>query len=217
MICNKDIAKKTAKQLLEVNAVKIQPDQPFTWASGLKSPIYCDNRITLSFPKTRDLLCDFFTSIINTYFPDTEIIAGVATGAIAIGALVANDLNLPFIYVRPEPKKHGRQNQIEGHLESGKKVLVIEDLVSTGMSSMKAIEALQKVKVNVLGMVAIFSYDFDIANKLFDQKNIKLYTLSDYPHLLEHAVSEKRISKQQMSLLKQWRDNPQEWENTQKT
>ncbi len=212
MICNKDIAKKTAKQLLEVKAVSIQPEKPFTWASGWQSPIYCDNRVLLSYPETRTKIKEYFCRLIKEHFPDTEVIAGVATGAIAIGVLVAEALNLPFVYVRPQPKGHGQQNQIEGHLQKGQKVTVIEDLISTGMSSMNAIKALQKEAIDLQGMVAIFTYDFEVSKNLFDDAGIRLLTLSDYNVLLEQAKAAHTISDKHIDNLKQWRVNPQGWQ-----
>jgi len=211
MICNKYTAKKTAKLLLDINAIKLQPNQPFTWASGWLSPIYCDNRISLSYPKARRFLVESFVKDIKSSYDDVEIIAGVATGAIAIGVLVADALGLPFVYVRPEAKKHGRQNQIEGFLEKGKKVLVIEDLISTGKSSLGAVKALEKAEATVLGMYAIFSYDFSLAKDLFEKENIVLKTLSDYPNLLPEAIESGYITNDESKLLQVWRDKPSEW------
>lgn len=209
MICNKDTAKKTAKQLLEINAIKLQPNNPFTWASGWKSPIYCDNRITLSYPSIRKFIQENFTAQIKIDFPEAEVIAGVATGAIAIGVLVAESLNLPFVYVRPEAKSHGRKNQIEGHLEKGKKVVVIEDLISTGMSSMNAVRALRENEAEVLGMLAIFSYGFPQAIQLFNEENLLFKTLSNYEHLLTEALETGYIEEKQLGLLESWRSNPE--------
>ncbi|HQX03003.1 MAG TPA: orotate phosphoribosyltransferase, partial [Flavobacterium sp.] len=163
MILNKDTAKKTAELLLQINAIKLNPKNPFTWASGWKSPIYCDNRITLSFPPIRNYLREEFSKHIEKQFGKPDVIAGVATGAIGIGMLVAEYLGLPFVYVRPEPKKHGRQNQIEGFLQKGQNVVVVEDLISTGNSSLLAVEALKEAGANVKGMVAIFTYGFDVS------------------------------------------------------
>lgn len=211
MICNKDTAKKTAQLLLEIQAIKLQVQRPFTWASGWKSPIYCDNRISLSHPKARNFIRDRFVEDIQKNYTNTEIIAGVATGAIAIGVLIAEALDLPFVYVRTEPKKHGRQNKIEGYLEKGKKVLVIEDLISTGKSSIDAVKALRDQEAEVLGMYAIFSYGFPTAKELFHKENIKLITLSDYPNLLIQAKESGAISKKESDLLETWRKNPSEW------
>ncbi len=211
MICNKDTAKKTAELLLSINAIKLQPNQAFTWASGWLSPIYCDNRLSLSYPKIRRYLTEAFVSDIKKSYPDVEVIAGVATGAIAIGVLVAEVLGKPFIYVRPKPKKHGRQNKIEGYLDNGKRVLVIEDLISTGKSSMNAVKALRENKAEVLGMYTIFSYGFPYASELFKQENITLKTLSDYHHLLLQALESGSISDQENEILKKWRENPAKW------
>lgn len=211
MICNKDTAKKTAKLLLDINAIKLQPNSPFTWASGWKSPIYCDNRLSLSYPKIRQFLVDTFVSDIKDNYKNVDVIAGVATGAIAIGVLVAAKLGIPFVYVRPEPKKHGRQNQIEGHLEKNKSVLVVEDLISTGKSSLNAVKALKEAESKVLGMYAIFSYGFPEAENLFESKKIQLKTLSNYHYLLVQALEDGSISEKELELLKKWRENPAEW------
>ncbi|MBV1887949.1 MAG: orotate phosphoribosyltransferase, partial [Urechidicola sp.] len=183
MILNKDTAKKTAELLLQIKAIKLQPNDPFTWASGWKSPIYCDNRTTLSFPKIRTYLRQEIANLVTEKYGKPDVIAGVATGAIAIGVLVAEELGVPFIYVRPEAKKHGRQNQVEGFLESGSNVVVIEDLISTGKSSLNAVKALKKEKVTVKGMIAIFTYGFDLADENFKNDNVELTTLSDYSAL----------------------------------
>jgi len=212
MICNKDTAKKTAEILLNINAIKLQPNRPFAWASGWFSPIYCDNRLILSYPKIRQFLTKSFVADIKDSFKDVEVVAGVATGAIAIGVLVAYALEIPFVYVRPEPKKHGRQNQIEGHLEKGKKVLVIEDLISTGKSSINAVKALQNAQAQVLGMYAIFSYGFPQANALFKKENVTLKTLSNYQYLLPQALEMGAISEDEIEILKKWRENPAEWQ-----
>ncbi len=211
MICNKYTAKKTAKLLLEINAIKLQPNRPFTWASGWNSPIYCDNRISLSHPKVRDYIRDSFIKDIRENYKQVAVIAGVATGAIAMGVLIADVLNIPFVYVRPEPKKHGRKNQIEGFLEKGKKVLVIEDLISTGKSSINAVKALQEAEVEVLGMYAIFSYGFPQASDLFEKENIKLITLSNYKYLLLQALEDGTITEKENKILKKWRENPTTW------
>ncbi len=211
MICNKYTAKKTAKLLLEINAIKLQPNRPFTWASGWNSPIYCDNRISLSHPKVRDYIRDSFIKDIRENYKQVAVIAGVATGAIAMGVLIADVLNIPFVYVRPEPKKHGRKNQIEGFLEKGKKVLVIEDLISTGKSSINAVKALQEAEVEVLGMYAIFSYGFPQASDLFEKENIKLITLSNYKYLLLQALEDGTITEKENKILKKWRENPATW------
>ena len=215
MILNKDTAKKTAELLLQIKAIKLQPNDPFTWASGWKSPIYCDNRTTLSFPKIRKYLSENLAKIIEKEYGKPDVIAGVATGAIAIGVLVAQELNVPFIYVRPEPKQHGRKNQIEGLLEKNKNVVVVEDLISTGKSSLDAVKALKEVEgTNVKGMVAIFSYGFEIASENFKKANVKLNTLSDYDHLLEQSLDSNYISENDLETLQQWRNNPSEWKQT---
>ena len=211
MIKNKDTAKKTAELLLQIKAIKLQPNEPFTWASGWKSPIYCDNRTTLSFPTIRNYIREKLAQIIEEEYGKPDVIAGVATGAIAIGVLVAQHLNVPFIYVRPEPKSHGRKNQVEGLLEKNQKVVVVEDLISTGKSSLNAVKALKEEGAIVKGMVAIFSYGFDIADENFKKENVKLTTLSDYDNLLEQTFDSNYISKKELETLKQWRENPAEW------
>ncbi|WP_111708073.1 orotate phosphoribosyltransferase [Lutibacter citreus] len=211
MIMNKDTAKKTAELLLQIKAIKLQPNDPFTWASGWKSPIYCDNRTTLSFPKIRNYLRENLANIIECEYGKPDVIAGVATGAIAIGVLVAQHLNIPFIYVRPEPKSHGRKNQIEGLLEKNKNVVVVEDLISTGKSSLNAVKALREEGANVKGMVAIFNYGFDVADENFAEANVNLTTLSDYNHLLEQSLDSSYITKDEMNTLKEWRENPSKW------
>jgi orotate phosphoribosyltransferase len=211
MIKNKDTAKKTAELLLQIKAIKLQPNDPFTWASGWNSPIYCDNRTTLSFPKIRNYLRENLANLIEQEYGKPDVIAGVATGAIAIGVLVAQHLNVPFVYVRPEPKSHGRKNQVEGLLEKNKNVVVVEDLISTGKSSLNAVEALKQAGANVKGMVAIFSYGFQIANDNFLNANVKLNTLSDYDHLLEQSLDSSYISEKELETLKKWRENPSVW------
>jgi|UniRef100_UPI0040480591 orotate phosphoribosyltransferase len=211
MILNKDTAKKTAELLLQIKAIKLSPSEPFTWASGWKSPIYCDNRITLSFPPVRNFLKTEIAKIVEEKHGKPDVIAGVATGAIAIGVLVAQELGVPFVYIRPEAKKHGRQNLIEGHIEKGQNVVVIEDLISTGKSSLQAVEALKQADVNVKGMVAIFTYGFELAKTNFKINNIELTTLSSYEFLLEQALESQYISVKQLETLQDWRKNPSEW------
>lgn len=211
MILDKDTAKKTAELLLQINAIKLQPNNPFTWASGWKSPIYCDNRITLSFPQIRTYLRQSLAVQIEKAYGKPDVIAGVATGAIGIGALVAEEMGLPFVYVRPEPKKHGRKNQIEGFLDTGKNVVVVEDLISTGGSSLKAVEALKENGANVKGMIALFTYGFPIALENFTNANVTLHTLSDYEALLEQAAETNYISTQEKRTLQEWRENPADW------
>ena len=211
MIMNKDTAKKTAELLLQIKAIKLQPNDPFTWASGWKSPIYCDNRTTLSYPPIRNYLRENLSEIIEKEYGKPDVIAGVATGAIAIGVLVAQFLNVPFIYVRPEPKSHGRKNQVEGFLDKNQNVVVVEDLISTGKSSLNAVKALKEAGANVKGMVAIFSYGFEIADENFKKAEVQLTTLSDYDHLLEQTFDSSYISKNELETLKKWRENPSEW------
>ena len=215
-----EISSKIAGYLLESKAVILEPRNPFTWASGWKSPIYCDNRITLSHPKIRDFIKEAFRSTILTHFNTPDIIAGVATGAIAQGSLVADIMNLPFVYVRPSAKEHGRQNLIEGHLEKGQEVLVVEDqivdlvhqeILSTGGSSLKAVKALREAGANVLGMVAIFSYGFEVATENFRAARVELHTLTNYHILIETALATGYIHKEEIELLQQWREDPAGW------
>ncbi len=211
MIFNKDTAEKTAELLLQINAIKLNPSKPFLWASGWHSPIYCDNRLTLSFPAIRNYIRDEFSKQIESLYGKPDVIAGVATGAIGIGILVAEELGLPFVYVRPEPKKHGRQNQIEGFLQKGQNVVVVEDLISTGNSSLLAVEALREAGANVKGMVAIFSYGFDVATENFATANVSLNTLSNYENLLNLAVEKKYITEEEQITLQEWRKSPSTW------
>jgi len=211
MIINTDTAKKTAELLLQINAIKLNPKNPFTWASGWKSPIYCDNRVTLSFPPIRNYIREEFSKHIEKEYGKPDVIAGVATGAIGIGMLVAEYMGLPFVYVRPEPKKHGRQNQVEGFLQKGQNVVVIEDLISTGKSSLMAVEALKEAGANVKGMVAIFTYGFDLAVENFKAANVNLHTLGNYDTLLELAVSKQYITETEQQTLKEWRVSPRTW------
>ena len=211
MILNKDTANATAKLLLQVKAIKLEPKTPFTWASGWKSPIYCDNRVTLSYPPIRNFLKENMAKIIVEKYGKPDVIAGVATGAIAIGVLIAQELGVPFIYVRPEAKKHGRQNQIEGFLESGSNVVVVEDLISTGKSSLHAVEALHKANVNIKGMIAIFTYGFDVAAENFKKGNVDLVTLSNYEHLINQAHKDNYISEEELDTLSEWRNSPSTW------
>lgn len=211
MIFDKTTAKQTAKLLLQINAIKLQPNEPFTWASGWQSPIYCDNRIVLSYPPIRNYIRETLAKKIEQLYGKPDVIAGVATGAIGIGILVAEYLGLPFIYVRPEAKGHGRQNQIEGHIESGQTVVVVEDLISTGKSSLNAVKALKDTGVNVKGMVAIFSYGFDVAVNNFEESQVTLNTLSNYESLLEEALDTNYINKKEQDILATWNANPSEW------
>ena len=211
MIVKSESALKIAEFLLQVKAVKLQPSAPFTWASGWKSPIYCDNRVTLSFPKVRTFIRQEFVNAITEKFGKPDVIAGVATGGIAQGALVAQDMGLPFVYVRSEAKKHGMTNMIEGFVEKGQSVVVIEDLISTGGSSLKAVEALREAGCNVKGMAAIFTYGFQNANDNFKKAKCKLVTLSDYDTLIKQAVLSNYITENDLKSLKEWRENPSEW------
>jgi orotate phosphoribosyltransferase len=211
MIFNKDTAEKTAELLLQINAIKLNPKNPFTWASGWKSPIYCDNRLTLSFPAIRNYIREEFSKNIEKQFGKPDIIAGVATGAIGIGMLVAEYMGLPFVYVRPEPKKHGRQNQVEGFLQKGQNVVVVEDLISTGNSSLLAVQAIKDAGAKVKGMVAIFTYGFDIAEENFKNAKVDLYTLSNYQNLLNLAVAKKYITEEEQTALKEWSVAPDSW------
>lgn len=211
MIFNKDTAEKTAELLLQINAIKLNPENPFTWASGWKSPIYCDNRLILSFPVIRNYVRDEFAKNIEKQFGKPDVIAGVATGAIGIGILVAESLGLPFVYVRPEAKKHGRQNQVEGFLQKGQNVVVVEDLISTGNSSLMAVEALRNEGANIKGMAAIFTYGFGVAEENFKNANINLFTLSNYENLLDLAVQKQYITEDQQSTLQEWSEEPSTW------
>jgi len=211
MVLDKDTAKKTAELLLQINAIKLNSKNPFLWASGWKSPIYCDNRITLSFPPIRNYIRENMAKQLEKRFGKPDVIAGVATGAIGIGMLVAEFMGLPFIYVRPEPKAHGRGNQIEGFLHKGQNVVVVEDLISTGKSSLNAVEALKGSGANVKGMIAIFSYGFEIAEKNFKSAKVDLVTLSGYDYLLEQAIETNYIAEKELKTLKEWRVNPAEW------
>ena len=202
---------ETAELLLKLKAIKLQPNDPFTWASGWKSPIYCDNRIILSNISCRNKIANYFFQLITEKYKDVDVIAGVATGAIGIGILVAEKLNLPFIYVRPEAKKHGRQNQIEGEVSKGKKIIVIEDLISTGKSSLNAVKALREADLDVLGMIAIFTYDFEISKNNFLKDSVKLNTLSNYSELLKKAVEINYVSEKDIETLEKWNKSPESW------
>jgi orotate phosphoribosyltransferase len=213
MVLDKDTAAKTAELLLQINAIKLKPDNPFTWASGWKSPIYCDNRIILSYPIIRNYIRQEMAKQLESLYGKPDMIAGLATGAIGIGELVAEHLGLPFIYDRPEAKSHGRQNQIEGQLEGGQTVVVIEDLISTGKSSLNAVDALMENGANVKGMLAVFTYGFEVAIKNFKKKNIALHTLSDYENLINLASQTNYIKEEQLSTLMEWRANPSKWQS----
>jgi orotate phosphoribosyltransferase len=211
MVYNKETAIAISEYLLQIKAVKLNVKEPFTWASGIKSPIYCDNRKTLSFPKIRTFIRQQFVDIITDQYGSVDLIAGVATGAIAHGVLVAQELGIPFIYVRSSEKKHGLENKIEGHFESGRSVVVIEDLVSTGKSSLNAVEALRTEGCEVKGMLAIFSYNLDKATDNFKKAKCKLHTLADYNELITQGVEKNYISDKDLKSLQKWRENPENW------
>ncbi|MFV8224817.1 orotate phosphoribosyltransferase [Christiangramia aquimixticola] len=211
MILNKETAKKTAELLLQIKAIKLEPQEPFTWASGWKSPIYCDNRIILSYPVMRNYIREQFARQIEEKYGKPDVIAAVATGAIGIGMLVAEYLSLPFIYVRPEAKGHGRKNQIEGNLEEGQTVVVVEDLISTGNSSLNAVKALKEAGAQVKGMFAIFTYGFDVSTSNFTEANVELHTLSDYENLIETAQHTNYINTEEAGILRKWREQPDNW------
>ena len=202
---------QTAELLLKLKAIKLNPSDPFIWTSGWKSPIYCDNRILLSDPKSRNIIANYISEIIKNKYDDVEVIAGVATGAIGIGILVAQKLNLPFIYVRPEAKKHGRKNQIEGKISENQKIVVIEDLISTGKSSLNAVKALRESNLEVLGMVAIFTYGFNKSIENFEKNKINLDTLSDYNELIKKATDIKYVKEKDLETLKKWNQDPENW------
>lgn len=202
---------KIAEILLKINAIKLNPKEPFKWASGWNSPIYCDNRTILSFPNVRNEVKEELSRLLIDKFGKPDVIAGVATGAIGIGMLVADFLDLPFIYVRPEAKKHGRKNQIEGKINSSQKVVVIEDLISTGNSSINAVKALREQKIEVIGMVAIFTYGFDISFENFKNEKLKLETLSNYKTLVDCALKNNYINSSELEELKSWNKNPSKW------
>lgn len=207
----KTLEKAIAEKLLKIKAVKLQPNNPFIWASGWNSPIYCDNRKTLSYPATRNYIKIELARLIMELYPDVEVIAGVATGAIAQGALVADALGLPFVYVRPTPKDHGLENMIEGDLRPKQKVVVIEDLISTGGSSLKAVEAIRNDGSEVLGMLAIFTYGFPVAEEKFKKAKVKLTTLCNYDSVLQEALATNYIAEEDIQTLQEWRESPSTW------
>ena len=211
MVLDKKVAEQTVNYLTQINAIKLNTKKPFTWTSGIKSPIYCDNRLILSFPDVRKFVADKMTDIVENKYGKDISIAGVATGAIAIGAMIAERLNLPYAYVRPEPKEHGLKNQIEGNIKNGSNVVVIEDLISTGKSSLNAINALKSEGYNVMGMLSIFSYNFHFANKKFKDENISINSLSDYNSLVDLIQSEGTLDSNEISRLKKWREDPKTW------
>ncbi len=203
--------KVIAQKLLQIKAIKLNLNDPFTWASGWKSPIYCDNRKSLSFPYIREFIKSELCNVIFTKFSEADTLAGVATAGIPWGAMAADQLKLPFIYVRSKPKEHGMGNQIEGYYEPGQRVVLIEDLVSTGKSSLKAAEALQNAGLKIEGMVSIFNYGFDVAKKAFEEKNIPLVSLTDYPELISLAIEQGQVTPEDEKTLLNWRENPSEW------
>jgi len=208
---HKDIALKIASDLLKIKAIQLNKNQPFTWSSGWKSPIYCDNRMSLSFPETRTYIKKALAEACKKYFPDVQSIAGVATAGIPQGALVADEMDIPFIYVRSSPKGHGMENLIEGKVSPGQKVVVLEDLVSTGGSSLKAVEALKGAGYEVLGMLAIFTYGFPLADKNFENAGIQLHCLSNYSVMLEKAKELGYVNQEDLASLEQWRKDPANW------
>ena len=211
MKMNEETALAVAEFLLQIKAIKLDVNKPFTWASGLKSPIYCDNRKTLSYPKVRTYIRQEFVKLVNEAFGTVDVVAGVATGAIAQGVLVAQEMGLPFVYVRSSKKGHGLDNQIEGVIESGQSVIVVEDLVSTGQSSLAAVHALREAGCNVKGMVAIFSYNLKVAEENFKAAGCILNTLTDYEHLIKRAHEQEYIKEADLKSLVEWRENPQSW------
>ena len=211
MVKDEFIAKETAKLLLQINAIKLNPKNPFTWASGWKSPIYCDNRIILSYPKIRKLICDFLASLIDQNIKDYDLIAGVATGAIGVGMLVANKLDKPFIYVRSDRKKHGRKNNIEGFYKKDQKVVVIEDLISTGKSSLDACNSLISENLKIKSLVSIFNYNFDISEENFKSKKIEYFSLCSYNYLIDYALENNFFSSSEIDELRKWRNDPINW------
>ena len=212
MIYDIDIAKQIAKSLLQINAIILQPNQPFKWAAGWNSPIYCDNRKTLSYPKIRNYIRQGLSAIVKNHYKGANVIAGVATAGIPHGTLVAEELGLPFIYVRSKAKEHGKQNQIEGYFEKGQSVVLVEDLISSGKSSLEAAATLKEAGMNVKGMASIFTYNFDSAAKNFKNANCEYVSLCDYNTLLPQAIASQYIEEIDLSVLKKWRENPAIWE-----
>lgn len=211
MIYDLDIAKQVAKSLLQINAIILDPKKPFKWAAGWNSPIYCDNRKTLSYPEIRNYIRQGLVAVIKNHYKGANVIAGVATAGIPHGVLVAEELGLPFIYVRAKAKEHGKQNQIEGYFEKGQSVILVEDLISSGKSSLEAASALKEVGMKVKGMVSIFTYGFDTASENFKNANCEYISLCDYNTLLLEAIKQKYIDKEDLAILKQWRENPSNW------
>ena len=211
MVLDKKVAEQTVNFLTQINAIKLNTKNPFTWTSGIKSPIYCDNRLVLSYPKIREFIADSMTQIIKNKYGSDISIAGVATGAIAVGAMISERLNVPYAYVRPEPKGHGLRNQIEGNIEEKSNVVVIEDLISTGKSSLNAINALKSEGINVMGMLSIFSYNFDFANKKFIDEKVTINSLADYNTLVEVIELNGDLGNNEITRLKRWREDPENW------
>ena len=211
MVLDKKVAEQTVNFLIQINAIKLNNKNPFTWTSGIKSPVYCDNRLVLSYPKIREFISDSMTHIITNKYGSDISIAGVATGAIAVGAMISERLNVPYAYVRPEPKGHGLRNQIEGNIEEKSNVVVIEDLISTGKSSLNAINALKSEGINVMGMLSIFSYNFDFANKKFIDEKVNINSLADYNTLVEVIESNGSLKNEEITRLKKWREDPENW------
>ncbi len=208
---SQELKVEIAKNLLQIKAIKLNVEQPFTWASGWKSPIYCDNRKTYFYPELRNIIAKGFVQTIKQYYPNVEVIAGVATGAIAYGIMVAEEMNLPYVYVRSEPKKHGLENLIEGENPKGKKVVVIEDLLSTGGSSLKVVQALRDAEADVLGLTAIFTYQFDAAINAFKEKQCDYHTLSNYETLIKTAIDMNYVEQHHLETLSEWRKSPSTW------
>jgi len=211
MVLDKKVAEQTVNFLTQINAIKLNTKNPFTWTSGIKSPIYCDNRLVLSYPKIREFIADSMTQIIKNKYGSDISIAGVATGAIAVGAMISERLNVPYAYVRPEPKGHGLRNQIEGNIEEKSNVVVIEDLISTGKSSLNAINALKSEGINVMGMLSIFSYNFDFANQKFIDEKVTINSLADYNTLVEVIELNGDLGNNEITRLKKWREDPENW------
>ena len=211
MVLDKKVAEQTVNFLTQINAIKLNTKKPFTWTSGIRSPIYCDNRLVLSYPKIREFIADSMSRIIKNKYGNDISIAGVATGAIAVGVMISERLNVPYAYVRPEPKGHGLKNQIEGNIEDKSNVVVIEDLISTGKSSLNAINALKSKGLNVLGMLSIFSYNFDFANKKFIDKKVTINSLADYNTLVKVIESNASLDHNEIIRLKKWREDPENW------
>ncbi|MCB9262805.1 MAG: orotate phosphoribosyltransferase [Flavobacteriales bacterium] len=211
MIFESKISVKLAEYLLKIKAVKLEPNNPFTWSSGWKSPIYCDNRVTLSYPEIRKFIAQNLAEIVKKKFPEAQSLCGVATAGIAIGGLVADNLELPYSYCRPKPKDHGMKNQLEGRIEAGSNVVVVEDLISTGGSSLLVVNYLREAGYNVVGMISIFNYGFDVASKNFNQANCPFFSLSNYEALLPQAVAQNYIKQEDLPLLEAWRNDPANW------